>query len=83
MHNLIFTIINIILFVLLLKKVSKKKFLYIFLLLNPALILFPLYDTGGYLRKEIIVLTLMLVHTLVCNKYHNNKISQKLRKFIL
>ena len=81
---LIFTIINIILFVFLLKKVSKKKFLYIFLLLNPSLILFPLYDTGGYLRKEIIVLTLMLVHSLVCSKYHDNKISQKTyNKFLI
>ena len=81
---LIFTIINIVLFVFLLKKISKNKFLYIFLLLNPALILFPLYDTGGYLRKEIIVLTLMLAHSLVCSKYHDKKISLKTyNKFLI
>ncbi len=74
---LIFTIINIFLFIYLIKKVSNDKIVYLFLLFNPALILFPLYDTGGYLRKEILVLTLMFLHVIMCSKFHTGKLSLK------
>jgi len=76
-HSYIFifiTCINIILYVLILKNISKSRFVYIFLLFNPALLFFPLNDTGGYLRKELIVLTLMLFHCYICSNFHNRKI---------
>ncbi len=78
---IVFTIINIFLYVLILKNISNIRFVYIFLLFNPLLLFFPLNDTGGYLRKEIIILTLMIFHCYLCNKYHSEKIS--LSKYFL
>ena len=81
---LIFTVINLILFLKLLYKVSDDRLIYFFLLFNPALILFPLYDTGGYLRKETFVICLMLIHTIVCSKYHRGDLSiDRYNKFLL
>ena len=86
-HSSIFlfiTILNIILYINLLKKISDDRLVYFFLIFNPAIILFPLYDTGGYLRKELFVITSMLIHTTVCSKFHNNKISiNYYNKFLL
>ena len=78
---IIFTCFNIILYILILKNISKIKFIYLFLLFNPLLLFFPLNDTGGYLRKEIIMLTLMLYHCYICNNFHCYKIN--LRKYLL
>ena len=78
---IIFSIINIFLYVLILKNISNIRFVYIFLLFNPFLLFFPLNDTGGYLRKEIIILTLMIFHCYLCNKYHSDKLS--LSKYFL
>ena len=78
---IIFTLINIILYVLVLRNISKVRFVYIFLLFNPVLLFFPLNDTGGYLRKEILILTLMIFHCYLCNKHHSNKLS--LSKYFL
>lgn len=77
-HSSIFlfiTILNIILYINLLKKISNDRLVYFFLIFNPAIILFPLYDTGGYLRKELFAITSMLIHTTACSKFHNNEIS--------
>ena len=86
-HSSIFlfiTILNIILYINLLKKISDDRLVYFFLIFNPAIILFPLYDTGGYLRKELFVITSMLIHTTVCSKFHNDKISiNYYNKFLL
>jgi len=75
------TIINILLFLLLLKDYSSSKFIFVFILFNPALILFPLYDNGGYLRKDIIFLTVCLFHCYVVNNYHKKIFS--LKKYFL
>ena len=76
-----FTCLNIFLYILILKNISKINFLYLFLLFNPLLLFFPLNDTGGYLRKEIIMVTLMLFHCYQCNKFHKGKIN--LKKYLL
>ncbi len=78
---IIFTTINIFLYVLILRNISNIRFVYIFLLFNPLLLFFPLNDTGGYLRKEIIILTLMIFHCYLCNKYHSGNLS--LSKYLL
>ena len=72
-----FTSLNISLFILLLKNLSKARFVYIFLLLHPALLFFPLHDTAAYLRKEILMLTLMLFHCCICNFHNNGKLEKK------
>tara|TARA_B100000989_G_scaffold49458_1_gene32488 strand:- start:1467 stop:2756 length:1290 start_codon:yes stop_codon:yes gene_type:complete len=76
-----FTLINIFFYILILRNISKFRFVYIFLLFNPLLLFFPLNDTGGYLRKEILMLTLMFFHCYLCNKYHSDKLS--LSKYFL
>jgi hypothetical protein len=68
---------NITLYVLVLKKISKSRFIYLFLLINPTLIFFPLNDTLGYMRKEMIMLTLMIFHYYLCSNFHNNQIDKK------
>ena len=74
---IIITFTNIIFFILILKNVSKSRFVYLFLLINPVLLFFPLHDTLAYMRKEMIMLTLMLFHCYICNNYHNKKIHKK------
>ena len=71
------TCVNIIFFILILKNISKSRFVYFFLLINPVLLFFPLNDTLGYMRKELIMLTLMLFHCYICNNYHSKKIDKK------
>ncbi len=68
---------NITLYILVLKKISKSRFVYLFLLINPSLIFFPLNDTLGYMRKEMIMLTLMIFHCYLCSNFHNNQIDKK------
>jgi len=70
---IIFSSINITLYFLILKKIANNRFIFFFLLFNPLLLFFPLNDTGGYLRKEIILLTLMLFHCYLCSSFHNSK----------
>ena len=70
---IIFSSINITLYFLILKKITNSRFIFFFLLFNPLLLFFPLNDTGGYLRKEIILLTLMLFHCYLCSSFHNSK----------
>ena len=74
---IIITFTNIIFFFLILKNISKSRFVYLFLLINPVLLFFPLHDTLAYMRKEMIMLTLMLFHCYICNNYHNKKIKKK------
>lgn len=74
---IIVTFANISLYILLLKKISKSRFVYLFLLINPVLIFFPLNDTLGYMRKEMIMLTLMIFHCYLCSNFHNNLIDKK------
>ncbi len=80
---ILITCTNITLFVLILKNISKRRFIYFFLLINPVLLFFPLNDTLGYMRKEMIMLTLMLYHCYICNKFHSHNIDKKIyQKFL-
>ena len=49
----LFSILNITIFFLLIKKFKKNYLILTFLTLNPALLLFSFYDLGGYARTEI------------------------------
>ena len=60
---LIFHLSNIYLFIKIINPVLKySRIIYIFIVLNPALILFPIYDIGAFLRKEVIIITFFLFH---------------------
>jgi hypothetical protein len=74
---IIVTCTNITLYILVLKKVSKSRFVYLFLLINPTLIFFPLNDTLEYMRKEMIMLNLMIFHFYLCNNLHNDQMDKK------
>jgi hypothetical protein len=83
----LFSIINTYLFFLLIKDYSKNFFIFSFLALNPALILFSFYDLGGYARFEIIAITSLLMHAYYLKKFNQNLIQIKkyiqLIKFII
>jgi hypothetical protein len=74
---IILTLANIILFFKILKKYINNYLLFIFLALNPTLILFPFNDLGGYQRFEAISVFLILFHTYIVGtlkgKKNNNK----------
>jgi hypothetical protein len=76
------TIVNIFLFTLILKKISNEKIIYFFLLFNPALILFPVYDTLAYQRKELFVILTMLLHCFFCIKKNSRIYSEKKYLFL-
>lgn len=74
----IFHLLNILLFLRILKPViNSSKIIYIFLLLNPALILFPIYDIGAFLRKEIFMVSSFLVHIYFSQLLNYEKIDKK------
>lgn len=62
---IILTTTNIILFFLLIKKYIKNYLLFIFLALNPSLILFQFNDLGGYQRFDSLSIFLILFHSLI------------------
>tara|TARA_B110000977_G_C11023003_1_gene472077 strand:- start:294 stop:1583 length:1290 start_codon:yes stop_codon:yes gene_type:complete len=74
---IITTFSNITFFILLLKNISKSRFVYLFLLIHLALLFFPLNDSLGYMRKDMIMLTLMLFHCYICSNYHKDNIDKK------
>jgi len=74
---IIVTCTNITLYILVLKKISNSRLVYLFLLINPTLLFFPLNDTLGYMRKEMIMLTLMIFHCYLCSNFHNNQMDKK------
>ena len=68
---LIFHSLNIFLFLKIIRPVlDYNKIIYIFLLLNPALILFSIYDIGAFLRKEVIIITAFLFHIYISQLYN-------------
>ena len=74
----IFHLLNILLFLRILKPViNYSKIIYIFLVLNPALILFPIYDIGAFLRKEIFMVSSFLVHIYFSQLLNFEKIDKK------
>ena len=75
---LIFHLLNIILFLRIIKPViNYNKFVYLFFVLNPALILFSIYDIGAFLRKEIFMITSFLYHIYISQLYNYNLIEKK------
>ena len=75
---LIFHLLNIILFLRIIKPVvNYNKFVYLFFVLNPALILFSIYDIGAFLRKEIFMITSFLYHIYISQLYNYNLIDKK------
>jgi hypothetical protein len=75
---LIFHFLNILLFLRILKPlINFNKIIYIFFLLNPALILFPIYDIGAFLRKETFMITSFLFHIYFSQLYNGGLINVK------
>ena len=76
------TLTNISLFTLILK-IHLTVDLFFYFINKPVLLFFPLNDTLGYMRKEMIMLTLMLFHCYICSRFHNNLIDKnKYIKFL-
>jgi hypothetical protein len=75
---LIFHFLNILLFLKIVKPIiNHNKFIYFFLIFNPALILFPIYDIGAFLRKETFAITAFLFHIYLSKLYNIGSISRK------
>ena len=75
---LIFHFLNILLFLRIIKPlININKIIYIFFLLNPALILFPIYDIGAFLRKETFMITSFLFHIYFSQLYNYGVINVK------
>jgi hypothetical protein len=74
---IILTTSNIILFFLLIKKYAKNYLLFIFLALNPTLILFQFNDLGGYQRFDSLSIFLILLHSLIASNVSIGKINAK------
>jgi len=74
---IILTTANIILFFLLIKKYIKNYLLFIFLALNPTLILFQFNDLGGYQRFDSLSIFLILLHSLIAFNVRIGKINVK------
>lgn len=70
---IIITLANIILFFKILRKYINNQLLFIFLALNPTLILFSFNDLGGYQRFESISVFLILFHTYVVGTLNGKK----------
>lgn len=64
------TTLNIFLFFKIIKNYSSNFFLFLFLSLNPTLIMFSFNDLGGYQRFDLISILAMLLHSLFA--YKNN-----------
>ena len=73
----IFTIINFLLFLKILKIKIDNFLIFIFFAFNPSFILFNFYDLGGYARLEIFGIFSLLLHTYVAI-IKNDKKNQKL-----
>ena len=72
-----FSIINIYLFLKILKLKFKNILIFIFFVFNPSFILFSFYDLGGYARLEIFGIFAILLHTyisIIKNENQNQKL---------
>ena len=78
----IISIINIIIFLKILRSTFKDKWIFLFFSFNPSLILFSFYDLGGYARSEVFGILLLLVHTFIFIKVKNRNIDLKTYKKI-
>jgi hypothetical protein len=74
---LLLHITNTGLFLILINNFARANFfITLFLIFNPALIMFPLYDIGALFRKEAFVIFLLLFHFLISNLFLRKKISK-------
>lgn len=72
---ILLTLINIFLFLILIKKYSISKMLFFFIALNPTLILFSFNDLGGFQRFDSISIFIMLFHSMLAFNYNSKKIN--------
>lgn len=72
---ILLTLINIFLFLILIKKYSINKMLFSFIALNPTLILFSFNDLGGFQRFDSISISIMLFHSVLAFNYNSKKIN--------
>jgi|688.fasta_scaffold32528_3 hypothetical protein len=77
---ILLTTANIILFFKILRKYINNYLLFIFLALNPTLIMFSFNDLGGYQRFEAISVFLILFHTYVVGTLNGKKDQKKYYK---
>jgi hypothetical protein len=78
---IILTSINIFLFFNIIKKYSTNFLVFLFLALNPTLIMFSFNDLGGYQRFDAISIFTMLLHCLyACNHNLENDIAMYKKK---
>lgn len=82
---IILTSINIFLFFNIIKKYSTNFLVFLFLALNPTLIMFSFNDLGGYQRFDAISIFTMLLHCLyACNhNLENNIVMYKKKLFFI
>ena len=74
---LLLHITNTGLFLILINNFARANFfIALFLIFNPVLIMFPLYDIGALFRKEAFVIFLLLFHFLISNLFIRKKISK-------
>jgi hypothetical protein len=74
---LLLHITNTGLFLILINNFARANFfIALFLIFNPALIMFLLYDIGALFRKEAFVIFLLLFHFLISNLFLRKKISK-------
>ena len=67
------TTVNIILFFKILKKYINHYIIFIFLALNPTLMIFSFNDLGGYQRFDSISVFLILLHSYITEKNYSEK----------
>jgi hypothetical protein len=77
----LFSIINLIIFTKIIRNLTNNIWLFLFISLNPSLILFSFYDLGGYARFEIFGISIILLHTIFIQNLINNK--KKLKKYTI
>jgi len=82
---ILLTSINILLFFNIIKKYSTNFLVFLFLALNPTLIMFSFNDLGGYQRFDAISIFVMLLHCLyACNdNLKNNIVMYKKKLFFI
>ena len=74
---------NILLFFLLISQYYKVKLLFLFIALNPLLIMFAFNDLGGYQRFDDLSIFLILTHSLLLRIFSKDIISEKVYTKIL
>lgn len=80
---IILTSLNIFLFFRIIITLKSYWILLIYLIFNPALLLFSFNDIGGYQRFDSISILLVLLHVFVVQKIHYNNLTLEIYKRLL